>query len=30
MALNLQSVLRITAEVVGLQDIGKLEKGIFL
>ena len=28
MALNLQSVLRITAEVVGLQDLGKLEKGI--
>ena len=28
MALNLQSVLRITAEVVGLGDLGKLEKGI--
>jgi hypothetical protein len=28
MALNLQSVLRIAAEVTGLQSITKLEKGI--
>ncbi len=28
MALNLQSAIKITAEVVGLQDLGKLEKGI--
>lgn len=28
MALNLQSAIKITAEVAGLQDLGKLEKGI--
>ena len=28
MALNLQSAIKITAEVAGLKDLGKLEKGI--